>query len=41
MVSHALDLMERSGPITSPVVVDEAGRPVGIILHDILRARIV
>jgi arabinose-5-phosphate isomerase len=42
MAAHALDLMESSGPITSLVVVDEAGRPAGVIhLHDILRAKIV
>jgi CBS domain-containing protein len=33
--------MESSGPITSLVVVDEEGRPAGVILHDILRAKIV
>jgi arabinose-5-phosphate isomerase len=42
MAAQALDLMESSGPITSLVVVDEAGRPAGVIhLHDILRAKIV
>ena len=36
----ALDFMEKSGPITSLVIV-EAGRPAGVIhLHDILRAKI-
>jgi arabinose-5-phosphate isomerase len=42
MAAHALDVMESSGPITSLVVVDGAGRPVGVIhLHDILRAKAV
>jgi arabinose-5-phosphate isomerase len=42
MAAHALDVMERSGPITSLVVVDDAGRPAGVIhMHDILRAKIV
>ena len=27
LAAHALDVMERSGPITSLVVVDDAGRP--------------
>jgi arabinose-5-phosphate isomerase len=41
LAATALDVMERSGPITSLVIVDEAGRPTGIIhLHDILRAKI-
>jgi len=34
--------MEQSGPITSLVVVDEAGRPAGVLhMHDVLRAKIV
>ena len=42
MAAEALDLMERSGPITSLVVVDAAGRPTGVLhMHDILRAKIV
>jgi arabinose-5-phosphate isomerase len=42
LASEALDVMERSGPITSLVVLDAARRPVGVIhLHDILRAKIV
>jgi arabinose-5-phosphate isomerase len=42
LAAEALALMERSGPITSLVVVDGAGRPAGVIhLHDILRAKIV
>jgi arabinose-5-phosphate isomerase len=41
LAATALDVMERSGPITSLVVVDPAGRPAGVIhLHDILRAKI-
>jgi len=33
---------ESSGPITSLVIVDDAGRPAGVIhLHDIFRAKIV
>ena len=42
MAAEALDLMERSGPITSLVVVDVAARPTGVLhMHDILRAKIV
>lgn len=42
MASLALDVMETSGPITSLVVVDDAGRPAGIVrMHDIVRAKIV
>jgi len=42
MAAHALDVMERSGPITSLIVVDAAGRPAGIVrMHDIVRAKIV
>ncbi len=42
MAAHALDVMERSGPITSLVVVDDAGRPAGVVhIHDVLRAKIV
>jgi arabinose-5-phosphate isomerase len=41
LAATALDVMEGSGPITSLVVVDPAGRPAGVIhLHDILRAKI-
>ena len=41
LAAVALDVMEQSGPITSLVIVDEAGRPEGVIhLHDILRAKI-
>jgi len=41
LAATALDLMERSGPITSLVVVDDAHRPEGVLhLHDILRAKI-
>jgi arabinose-5-phosphate isomerase len=41
LAATALDVMEKSGPITSLVIVDEAGRPAGVIhLHDILRAKI-
>jgi arabinose-5-phosphate isomerase len=41
LAATALDVMEKSGPITSLVVVDEALRPAGVIhLHDILRAKI-
>jgi arabinose-5-phosphate isomerase len=40
LATTALDVMEKSGPITSLVIV-EAERPVGVIhLHDILRAKI-
>jgi arabinose-5-phosphate isomerase len=42
MAAHALEVMESSGPITSLVVVDAAGRPAGIVrMHDIVRAKIV
>jgi arabinose-5-phosphate isomerase len=42
MAAHALDIMERSGPITSLVVLDGAGRPAGVVrMHDIVRAKIV
>jgi arabinose-5-phosphate isomerase len=42
MASLALDVMETSGPITSLVVVDDAGRPAGVVrMHDIVRAKIV
>ena len=41
LAATALDLMEKSGPITSLVVVDAAHRPEGVLhLHDILRAKI-
>jgi arabinose-5-phosphate isomerase len=41
LAATALDVMESSGPITSLVVIDAAGRPAGVIhLHDILRAKI-
>jgi len=41
LAATALDVMEKSGPITSLVIVDEASRPTGVIhLHDILRAKI-
>jgi arabinose-5-phosphate isomerase len=41
LAATALDIMEKSGPITSLVVVDEAGNPAGVVhLHDILRAKI-
>lgn len=41
LAARALEVMESSGPITSLVVVDEAGRPAGVIhLHDVLRAKI-
>jgi arabinose-5-phosphate isomerase len=41
LAATALDVMEKTGPITSLVVVDAAFRPVGVIhLHDILRAKI-
>jgi len=41
LAATALDVMEKSGPITSLVIVDEACRPAGVIhLHDILRAKI-
>jgi arabinose-5-phosphate isomerase len=42
MAAQALTVMETSGPITSLVVLDEGGRPAGVVhLHDILRAKIV
>jgi len=42
MAAQALEVMEQSGPITSLVVLDAAGRPRGVVhLHDILRAKIV
>jgi arabinose-5-phosphate isomerase len=38
----AIEVMERTGPITSLVVVDDGGRPRGVVhMHDILRAKIV
>ena len=41
LAAAALDLMEKAGPITSLVIVDDACRPVGVVhLHDILRAKI-
>jgi arabinose-5-phosphate isomerase len=41
LAATALDLMEKAGPVTSLVIVDDASRPVGVIhLHDILRAKI-
>jgi arabinose-5-phosphate isomerase len=41
LAATALEVMEQNGPITSLVIVDEAGRPAGVIhLHDILRAKI-
>jgi arabinose-5-phosphate isomerase len=41
LAATALDIMERTGPITSLVVVDAGARPVGVLhLHDILRAKI-
>ena len=41
LAATALDVMEKSGPITSLLIVDEGLRPVGVIhLHDILRAKI-
>jgi CBS domain-containing protein len=34
--------MEQTGPVTSLVVLDDAGRPRGVLyMHDILRAKIV
>lgn len=40
LAATALDVMEKSGPVTSLVIV-EGGRAVGVIhLHDILRAKI-
>jgi arabinose-5-phosphate isomerase len=42
LAADALDLMERSGPITSLIIPDEMGRPAGVVhMHDILRAKIV
>ena len=42
LAAQALTVMETSGPITSLVVLDDRGRPAGVIhLHDILRAKIV
>ena len=41
LAAHALEVMEASGPITSLVIVDDAGRPAGVLhMHDILRAKI-
>jgi arabinose-5-phosphate isomerase len=40
--AEALEVMESSGPVTSLVIVDDAGRPTGVIhMHAILRAKIV
>lgn len=42
LAAEALAVMEASGPITSLVVVDLAGRPMGVIhMHDILRSKVV
>ena len=42
LAALALDVMESSGPITSLIVVDDAGRPAGVVrMHDIVRAKIV
>ena len=48
LAARALDVMEthtidgQPRPITSLVITDDAGRPVGVIhLHDILRAKVV
>jgi arabinose-5-phosphate isomerase len=42
MAAEALEVMESTGPITSLVVVDDAGRPAGVVhMHDILRAKVV
>jgi len=42
MAAAALEVMEASGPITSLIVLDDAGRPAGIVrMHDIVRAKIV
>jgi arabinose-5-phosphate isomerase len=39
--ADALEAMERSGPVTSLVILDPTGRPAGVIhMHDILRAKI-
>jgi arabinose-5-phosphate isomerase len=41
LAATALEVMERSGPITSLIIVDGDFRPAGVIhLHDILRAKI-
>ena len=41
LAATALDMMEKSGPITCLVIVDAAHRPEGVLhLHDILRAKI-
>jgi arabinose-5-phosphate isomerase len=42
LAGEAVALMERSGPITSLFIVDEARAPVGVVhLHDLLRAGVV
>ena len=42
MAADDLTVMENSGPITSLIVLDDAGGPAGVLhLHDILRAKIV
>ena len=42
LAAQALDVMEQTGPVTSLVVLDDAGRPHGVIhMHDILRAKIL
>ena len=42
LAAEALEVMEASGPITSLVVIDENGRPAGVIhMHHILRAKAV
>ena len=42
LAAQAIDVMEQTGPVTSLVVLDDAGRLRGLIyLHDILRAKIL
>ena len=42
LAAQAIDVMEQTGPVTSLVVLDEAGRPRGLIyMHDILRSKVV
>jgi arabinose-5-phosphate isomerase len=41
LAATALDIMEKSRPITSLIIVDGARRPEGVLhLHDVLRAKI-
>ena len=41
LAATAMEQMEKDGPITSLLILDDEGRPAGVVhLHDILRAKI-